>query len=104
MVASRRYLMYYQGPQGSVLGPVLFIIFIHSMVKLAERAELFLYADDFKLFKEINSPDDAEALQEDLDTLYDWSNYSFITTFSPGQMRFDANQTKYKTTSRKLLL
>ena len=65
-------------PQGSVLGPVLFIIFINSMVELVKDSEMFLYADDLKLFKEIITPDDAEALQGDLDILYDWSNYSLL--------------------------
>ena len=65
-------------PQGSVLGPVLFIIFINSMVEMSENAEIFLYADDLKVFKEIITVENAEALQEELDTLYDWSTYSLF--------------------------
>ena len=37
------------------------------------KSELFLYADDLKIFKEISSEEDAEALQQDLDRLYDWT-------------------------------
>ena len=65
-------------PQGSVLGPALFIIFINTLVDKSGKSELFLCADDFKIFKEISSEEDAEALQQDLDRLYDWTQYSFL--------------------------
>ena len=65
-------------PQGSVLGPSLFIIFINTLVDKSGKSELFLYADDLKIYKEISSEEDAEALQQDLDRLYDWTKYSFL--------------------------
>ena len=54
------------------------------------KSELFLYADDLKIFKEISSKEDAEALQQDLDRIYDWTQYSFLR-FHPdkcGVMRY----------------
>ena len=65
-------------PQGSVLGPILFIIFINSLVDKVGTANLFLYADDLKIFKEISSEEDAESLQEDLYKLYNWTQYSLL--------------------------
>ena len=65
-------------PQGSVLGPILFNIFINSLVDKAGTANLFLYADDLKIFKEISSEEDAESLQEDLYKLYNWTQYSLL--------------------------
>ena len=65
-------------PQGSVLGPALFIIFINTLVDKSGKSELFLYADDLKIFKEISSEEDAEAFQQDLDRLHDWTQYSFL--------------------------
>ena len=65
-------------PQGSVLGPVLFVIFINSMVDKAGTEDLYLYADDLKVYKEVNSVEDAAALQKALDVFYDWSQYSLL--------------------------
>ena len=65
-------------PQGSVLGPLLFIIFINIMVEKAETENLYLYADDLKLFNEVNEGDDVENLQYSLDRLYDWTQFSLL--------------------------
>ena len=56
-------------PQGSFLGPLLFLIYINYLTKinLSYGAELTLYADDVLLFRIINSPEDFAALQEDID-------------------------------------
>ena len=70
-------------PQGSVLGLLLFIIYINSMVEKAGSTELFLYAVDLMICNEIESVEDANILQQALDKLYDWTRYSplrFIQT------------------------
>ena len=69
-------------PQGSVLGPLLFIIFINSLVEKATTDNMYLYADDLKVFNEICSDEDVDKLQYDIDKLYDWTQY-YLLKFHP---------------------
>ena len=62
-------------PQGSVLGPVLFIIYINDLFDFCrndEEVKLFLFADDAKLYRCIKSPDDRIIVQKVLMMLANW--------------------------------
>ena len=59
-------------PRGSVLGPLLFVLYINDILDNI-RSEGFLFADDTKIFKEIVERLDAEFLQDDIDALCNWS-------------------------------
>ena len=60
-------------PQGSVLGPLLFVIFINDMPDVVKKSICKLFADDCKLYNTIKTVADEE-LQTDLANLEDWSN------------------------------
>jgi hypothetical protein len=61
-------------PQGSILGPLLFILFINDIFKAVnDKVTLALYADDSKVSKPINSINDCIVLQNALDKLTSWS-------------------------------
>ena len=61
-------------PQGSILGPLLFILFIDDISDtLNEGTELILYADDTKIWREIVCDEDQFLLQKDIDNLFQWS-------------------------------
>ena len=60
-------------PQGSVLGPVLFLIFINDIPE-AMNSITKLFADDTKIYRTISSHEDKLRLQEDVQRATDWSN------------------------------
>jgi hypothetical protein len=59
-------------PQGSVLGPLLFIMFVNDMDN-SVLSHLLKFADDTKLFRCVTDPDGADMLRDDLRSLYEWS-------------------------------
>ena len=61
-------------PQGSILGPVLFLIFVNDITDSLVSSTVALFADDTKCFKAIRSSLDSYSLQEDIHRLCLWSN------------------------------
>ena len=61
-------------PQGSVLGQLLFIVFINDIDGVIDMYSIISkFADDTKLFRIVNSEADRSALQADIDELFKWS-------------------------------
>ena len=59
-------------PQGSVMGPILFLIFINDM-DFSIKSHILKFADDTELFRNITSMYDYNELQEDINNLMKWS-------------------------------
>ena len=61
-------------PQGSIIGPTLFVLFMNDIVSvISHDTNILMYADDTKIWRQILSESDHETLQNDIDNLIDWS-------------------------------
>ena len=61
-------------PQGAVLGPLLFLIYINDISRNI-MSDTKLYANDMKVYRVLgDTKEDAEELQKDLSHLESWSN------------------------------
>ena len=90
-------------PQGSVLGPLLFIIHISDINALLQSTTVRSFADDTRLVKNIENVNDCQGLQEDLEKIFDWAERNNMT-FNSGKfelMRYtqqtDPVEFEYKT-------
>ena len=61
-------------PQGSILGPIIFVLFLNDIVSgIHDGTNILMYADDTKIWRQMDSYDDYITLQLDINYLHDWS-------------------------------
>jgi len=68
-------------PQGSVIGPLLFLIYVNDLPDWI-ILEMRMFADDTKVWKKITGIKDCIDLQEDLTNLQSWSD-KWLLQFNP---------------------
>ena len=68
-------------PQGSILEPLLFNIVMNSISKLplSRNANPILYAENVLLYKPVDTPDDIDELQQDLNSILNWMTSQRLT-------------------------
>ena len=71
-------------PQGTVLGPLLFLIHIGDIDREINASKVSCFADDTRIMKIIKDDNDKTLLQEDLNRIYNWANVN--------KMKFNENK------------
>ena len=72
-------------PQGSVLGPLLFLCYINDIPTVV-KSKIKLYADDTSLYRNINSEEDITILQQYLNSLSQWAK-KWQMNFNPSKCK-----------------
>lgn len=92
-IESQKYFTPSGVPQGSNLGPLFFLLFINDLPLHIEYSQALLFADDLKIFRNIDNAHDGELLQRDLDSVMQWSKNN--------KLYFNVDKCKAMTYTRK---
>ena len=86
-------------PRGSVLGPVLFLVYINDLPKSVKNS-IRLFADDTKIYRTVTTDSDCLSLQKDIDSIEEWAS-KWQLKFHPKKcktMRIGVKHPKYNYT------
>ena len=90
-------------PQGSVLGPILFIIFTNDLDDAVLDSILGKFADDTRVQRNISQASDCAILQKDLDNIITWSKHNNMELHEDKFELLSYNTYKYQTPNNSII-
>ena len=92
-------------PQGSVLGPLLFLIYINDITDEVQSSDVRLFADDTILYMFIDNPVlSAQALNEDLERISSWADQWLVKFSTPKTKTMQISKKKKHQVSPPILM
>ena len=85
-------------PQGSALGPLLFILYVNDIPDLVD-SKIKMLADDIKIYTQVTSFSDALSFQNDLDKVCGWVREPWLLHFNIAKckhLKYGTNTSPYK--------
>ena len=83
-------------PQGTVLGPLLFLILMSDINKVVSNTKIISFADYTRVYNNIKTVDDCNVLQSDLESVYNWAD---VNNMLFNASKFDYLSFAYKNNS-----
>ncbi len=70
-------------PQGSILGPLLFLCYINDLPEVLINSKAYIFADDAKIYLQFPSSESNQKLVQDIERVFEWAESRYLKISYP---------------------